>query len=349
MGRTAMTCLSLLTAATIAATAADEVSFRGKTVTMIISSPAGGGTDSTGRLIAPLLGGHLPGNPTVVVRNIPGAEGITAMNYFVKQVAADGTTVSMGSTTQADPLLYRKPQAQYDPTKFAIIGGVGRGGTVMVIRGEVEARLYDKSKPPVVMGALAGVPRSGMLAAAWGVEILGWNVKWVLGYRGTNDLMLALARGEIDMTSTANLFQIQKFIESGRYKFLSQSGSFQNGQIGPRAEFSNVPTFASLVQGKIKDPVVQKAFDYWTNVTALDKWLALPPNTPEAYVRAYRDAYEFAFKDSSFAELGKTISEDFEPMPGRDVEFLIARLGTTPPESVAHISAMLRRQGVSAE
>ena len=63
------------------------------------------------------------------------------------------------------------------------------------------------------MGALGGVPRSGMQTTAWGIDYLGWNAKWVLGYRGTNDLMVALERGEIDMTSTGNLFQIQKFLE----------------------------------------------------------------------------------------------------------------------------------------
>ena len=174
---------------------ADEpVSFKGKTITMMVASPPGGGTDSSGRLIAPLLGNLLPGKPTIVVRNIPGAEGVTAMNFFVKQVAPDGLTVTMGSTTQADPLLYRRPQSQYDPTTFAIIGGAGRGGTALIIRRDAEARLTDSRAAPAVMGALGGVPRSGMLATAWGIDILGWNAKWVLGYRGTKDLMLALAR-----------------------------------------------------------------------------------------------------------------------------------------------------------
>src|SRR6188768_4168241 len=83
---------------------AEPVSFAGKTVTMIISSAAGGGTDGAGRVIAQFLTKHLPGNPTVVVKNVPGAQGITAMNHFVHQVAPDGLTVVTGSSSLGDPL-----------------------------------------------------------------------------------------------------------------------------------------------------------------------------------------------------------------------------------------------------
>ncbi len=331
------------------AVADEPVSFKGKTITMVVATAPGGGTDTSGRLIAPLLASLLPGKPSVIVRNIPGAEGVTAMNYFVKQVAPDGLTVTMGSTTQADPLLYRRPQSQFDPTTFPIIGGAGRGGTALVVRREAEPRLYDRGAAPVVMGALGGVPRSGMLATGWGVDILGWNAKWVLGYRGTKDLMLALSREEIDMTSTANLFQLAEIIANPKFKILSQSGSLQNGQLMARAEFGGAPIFTAMLQDKIKDALTRQAFDYWSSITALDKWLALPPKTPEVYVAAYREAYKSLSADPAFAELGRKISEDFEPMSYRDVESLIAKIGSTPPEAIAYIGAMLHRQGVTTE
>ena len=338
-----------LLASGLASLAQEPVSFRGKTIVVIVGSPAGGGTDASARLIASLMANYLPGKPAVLVRNIPGAQGITAMNYFVKQVAPDGLTVIMASTTQADPLLYRKPQAQFDPTTFGFVGGVGRGGTVLLLRKEAEMRLHDKRAAPAVMGALGGVPRSGMQITAWGIEFLGWNAKWVLGYRGTSDLMIALERGEIDMTSTANLFQVQKFMDNGRFKIMSQSGALHGGKMVARPEFGDAPLFAALMQGKIREPIAQKAFDYWSSMTALDKWFALAPGTPEAFVRAYRAAYKGAAADPEFAELGKRISEDIDPMAYEDVELLINRLGGTPPEAIAYLSAMLRKQGVEAE
>ncbi|MEA2990931.1 MAG: hypothetical protein QOG83_3642 [Alphaproteobacteria bacterium] len=342
-------CLVSLLLGTSVVSAEEPPSFKGKTIMVIVGSPAGGGTDTSGRLIASLIAKHLPGNPAVIVRNIPGAQGITAMNYFVKQVAPDGLTVTMASTTQADPLLYRKPQSQFDPSTFPFVGGVGRGGTVLMIRKDAEARLHDRRSAPAVMGALSGVPRSGMQMTSWGIEYLHWNAKWVLGYRGTNDLMIALERGEIDMTTTANLFQIQKFMDSGKFKILTQSGSLQRGHVVPRPEFGDAPMFASLMQGKITNPVVQQAFAYWRSMTALDKWFALPPRTPDVFIRAYRDAYAAASADPEFNELGRRISEDIEPMGYEDVTDLINQLAATPPEAIAQISTMLRKQGIEAE
>jgi hypothetical protein len=171
----------------------------------------------------------------------------------------------------------------------------------------------------------------------------------VLGYRGTNDLMVALDRGEIDMTTTANLFQIEKLLSTRKFSIVSQSGSLQKGRVVTRPEFGGAPSFASLMQGRINDPIVQKAFDYWASLTSLDKWLALPPKTPEVYVRAYREAYAAIATDPEFVELGRKISEDLEPMAFEDVDVLISNLGATPPESIAAISAMLRAQGVAAE
>ena len=80
----------------------------------------------------------------------------------------------------------------------------------------------------------------GMQTTAWGIEILGWNAKWVLGYPGTNDLFMALDRGEIDMTSTGNLFLIQRLIGTGQFKILVQSGTLRNGVLVGRPDFGRL-------------------------------------------------------------------------------------------------------------
>jgi putative tricarboxylic transport membrane protein len=332
-----------------AAQAQEPASFAGKQVTLIIGSAPGGGTDTSGRVIANFIAAHLPNKPSVIVRNIPGAQGVTAMNHFVKQVAPDGLTITMGSTTQADPLFYRKPAALFDPTKFQVIGGVGRGGTVLMIRKDAEPRLHDKKQPPVIMGSLGGVPRSGMQTTAWGIALLDWNAKWVVGYPGTNELLLALDRGEIDMTATGNLFHIRKLLATGKFKILAQTGTLQDGKLTSRAEFEGTPFVADMMKDKIKDPLVQQAFQYWASITAIDKWVALPPGSPEAYVKAYREAFAEAAKDPDFAEQGKKVSEDFEPMSADDVTFLIQSLGKTSPEAIAYIGDMLKRQGLEPE
>jgi tripartite-type tricarboxylate transporter receptor subunit TctC len=340
----------LALAVSVSTVQADEpVSFEGKTITMIIGSSPGGGTDTSGRLIANFLTSHLLGKPSIRVRNIPGAQGMTSMNYFVQQVAPDGLTITMGASTQADPFFYRAPQSQYDPTKFLLIGGAGRGGSVLMINKDAEKRLHDKNAPPVIMGALPGVPRSGMQMTAWGIEFLGWNAKWVTGYPATNALTVALQRGEIDMTSTSNLFLIQQLITDGRFKIVAQAGQLQNGETKGRPDFGEAPLIGKLMESKLSNSIQQQAFDYWASITAIDKWVALPPGTPDAYVQAYRNAYKAALTDPEFLELGKKISEDFEPMTWEDVTSLIQTLGKTSPEAIAFTSSMLRKQGVQGE
>ena len=344
MKRLMLACAAALLA--VGSAAAQDVSFAGKSITMIIGYAPGGGTDTSGRLIAQYLAKYLPGSPNVVVENRPGADGVTAMNYFYQQVKPDGLTLTMASSTQGDPVVYKQPQVKYDPTKLEIIGGIGRGGSTVVIRKDAEERLLDKSKPPVIMGAVGGVPRSGMQTTAWGIDLLGWNAKWVVGYPGTNDLFVALERGEIDMTASSNLFQVAKLLETGKIKVLTQTGTLTDGKILPRTEFGDVPVFPNQVQGKAANPLQEKGFGYWYSLVMLDKWLALPPGTPEPVLKAYRDAFARMTRDAEFIEKGKKMSEDFEPQQGVDVEGLLKILGNTTPDALDYIKQMLKGQGI---
>jgi tripartite-type tricarboxylate transporter receptor subunit TctC len=327
---------------------AEDVSFKGKTIKMVIGFAAGGGTDTAGRFLAASLAKHLPGDPTIVVQNIAGADGMTAMNFMTQQTAPDGLTITMGSGSQADPLHYRKPQSRFDPTKFEVIGGTGLGGTALIISKKALPRLLDKNAAPVVMGSLSGMPRSGMQMAGWGREYLGWNVKWVVGYRGTNDLMVALERGEIDMTATGNLPMTQRLVGSGDFQILAQSGTLKDGKMGGRPEFGNAPVIVEQMQGKIQNPVEAMSFEYWSTLSALDKWLALPPGTPAPIVATYRKAFQAMTQDPEFIERTKD-STEFTPTTAEDVADWLKRLGKITPEAISYIGIMLGRQGITAE
>jgi tripartite-type tricarboxylate transporter receptor subunit TctC len=341
--------LSALLLGLSAAAAQDGPSFQGKTVSMIIGFPAGGGTDAYGRLVGQFLEKYLPGSPTVVPRNLPGADGVTAMNFMVQQSSPDGLTVTTTANTTADPLNYRKPQAQYRPDDFAIVGGAGRGGEVLLISKAAEKRLYDRNAAPVVMGSLGGIPRSGMQMAAWGIEFLGWNAKWVIGYRGTNELVIALERGEVDMTATGNLFLIQRLIGTGDYKIIVQSGTLKNGVLTGRPDFGDAPVLAKALEGKIKDPLAAKAFEYWSSIAVTDKWVALPPKSPQQTVDIYRSAYGKLVEDSEFLERAKKISEDLVPMSAPEIETLIKKLANLPPEATDYMTVILKKQGLNVQ
>lgn len=323
--------------------------FKGKQVFMVIGFPPGGGTDLSGRMIAEFLAKYLPGQPDVLVRNIPGADGLTATNHFVQQVKPDGLTIMMASGSTSDPIHFRKPEAKYDPSKFGIIGGVGRGGSVMVIRKEAQERLRDKTKPPVIMGTPAGVPKSGNLMTTWGIEYLGWNAKWVTGYKGTKDLGIAIERGEIDMVSTSNMGEVEHMMQSGKASMLTQTGTIQGGKYVPRSDAPRVPVLSDLMTGKISDPIAQKAFAYYQALTAMDKWLVVPPGTPEAITNIYRAAYVEVARDPHFFERGKKISEDFEARSKEDIEMLVRTLWETPDAALGHVNTLLKKQGIGID
>ncbi|MGE5538040.1 MAG: Bug family tripartite tricarboxylate transporter substrate binding protein [Gemmatimonas sp.] len=352
MGHRSLRCAASLTLAlSVAAgwiTPGAAADFKGKTISMVIGSEAGGGSDASGRLMAPLLERYLPGNPQIVVRNMPGAHGMTALNYVVQQTKPDGLTLIAASSAQANPITLKKDKGLYDPMSFAYIGGLGRGGTVVLVNRESEKRLFDRSAQPLFFGVLDGT-RSGEQVAVWGIEYLGWNAKWVVGYRGTSAVMLALERGEVDMNTTGNIFHVKRLVDTGKYRILSQSGSLEGDRFVARPEFGDAPVFASLMEGKIADPIAKQAFAYWEAINGLDKWLALAAGTPADIVAAYRAAFDRAVADPDFVTLGKRISEDIAPMSHQSVEYLVAKMSGTTEEAEDFIKNLQRKQGLRVE
>jgi hypothetical protein len=328
------------------ASAQNAVSFKGKTITMLVGSEAGGGTDAAGRLIAIYLRRYLPGEPNIVVQNMPGASGVTAQNYFVRRTEPNGLTVMMGSISTIDPVVFRSTNSQYDPKSFRFAGGIGRGGSVIFVNKSAEARLYDKTAKPVMIASVQAMPRPAIQPVIWCIEYLGWNAGWVPGYRGTSETMFALDRGEADMTSTGNIFQIKERLDSGQLKIVAQTGALQNGRIVGRAEFGDAPLIPDLMQGKIKEPIAQKAFNLWTALNTGDKWLALAPGTPDGILAAYREAFAKVAAEPDFLEQGEKISEGFAPMSARDVEAVVGTLTDTPIEAVDYTKALMRKQGL---
>jgi tripartite-type tricarboxylate transporter receptor subunit TctC len=329
--------------------AEEATTFKPQSISLLIGFTAGGGVDASGHVMAPLFSRYLPGQPTIVPRYMPGAGGVVAFNYIVQQTKPDGLLYTVAASDPVDPLNYRRAGARYDPQAYRYFGGIHRGGSALLINREAEKRLYDKSAASVVMGSVGAWPRAAMQVVLWGIEYLGWNARWVSGYAGTSDVMLALARGEIDMTATANLFEVKELLGSGKFRVLNQSGSLENGKHVGRPDLGDAPLVTDLLAGKINDPLGQKAFKYWFNITAMDKVFGLAPGTPGPIVEAYREAFRKSVADPEFAAIGGRISEEFLQMTYGDVETLIAGLADTPPEVIDWLTAVLVRQGLKSK
>lgn len=335
----------IMLASPVAAADAD-VSFKGKTITMIIPTTAGGSTDLSARLFARYFGDYLPGKPSVVAQNVPGGHGMTALNYMVQQVKPDGLTITMSSNSQVDPITYRAEQAKYDPMKFQIIGSVGIGHNVMIVRTDALPRLLDKSKPPVAMGSVSGAPRSGMRMTFWGAEYLGWNTKWVVGYPGSTDLLVAMERGEIEMTSFPSSYVVDRLTDTKKYKIIYQDGVVSHPAPSGRADADNAPSFVQAMEGKIQDPKIKAAYDYW-RASTLFKWLALPPATPNAIRDVYRAAFLKIAANPDFKTQAQDALEGFTVNTPEETEQMIHDLAITSDEALDTMDAVMRRQGLN--
>ncbi len=321
------------------------VSFKDQTVKMIIPTTVGGSTDLTARLFAKYLGKYLPGNPTIVPANMPAGQGVAALNFVAQQAPPDGLTITISSNSQVDPIVYRAPQSQYDPAKFEIVGAIGIGDNIMIIRNDALPRLLDKSKPPVTMGTVSGTPRSGMRMTVWGIEYLGWNVKWISGYPGSPDLVLALERGEIDMTSFPRFYVLDKLTDTKKYKITYLDGLIENAPPSGRADADNAPLFSKEMVGKIKDPKIKAAYDYWY-ASGLFKWFALPPKTPAAIRDVYREAFNKVNADPEFKAVAVQTIEGFTPISPADTVKIIQGLAATSDEAIQTMDDLMRKQGL---
>ena len=337
--------LLVLSLGTIAAAAEEALSFKEKTPVMLVGAAPGGGTDAVARLVAAHIGAWLPGHPAFVVRNMPGAGGVVALNSFVKQAKPDGLTLFTGSGTESDPLHYRAVNALYDLSALHYLGGMGRTGTALLINKQAAPRLLDKSQPPVTMGGLTAI-RSGMQMALWGSEYFGWNMRWVMGYAGNSELLLALDREEIDMTSMSEVDRVAAFLASGRFQPLAQSGALIKGKLVPQPAFGDMPLLTDLLAGKVGDPVAQKALAYWKTITLIGQWVALPPGTPAPIAAAYGAAFRSMMEDRDFQQQATRIEPDIIEMSAEDVLGLMQLLAGTPPEALAYMGTLQKKQGL---
>jgi hypothetical protein len=329
---------------------AEDVSFSGKTVRMIVNSTAGGVTDLGARVVARFMGKHMPGAPTIVVQNMPGANGIAGTNYFYQQAAPDGLSSLSGSSSQVMPDLVRNnPQIRYDMLKMPMIGGVQYAGTLLVASRSAIERLNGAPGEPVVM-AVVGAVRTGGMAALWGAEYLGWKMRFVTGYAGTPQLALAMERNEAEMMHTTGVGGIENLLkDKARFGVVAQTGIVRGGKLVRRDQFQDVPLVSELLDGKLSGDG-KRAFSAWTETMKLGKYFALPPNTPEPLVAAYRAAFEAMQSDPEFkAQAEINIEPGYVMMSADETVEVIKRIAAIPDADLALIDRLREKYHLPAE
>lgn len=326
---------------------ADTPYYQGKTIEFIVASAAGGGSDTFARILAGILPRFIPGNPRIIVRNIPGSMALLGNNTFYEKAKPDGLTlISSGGGPIGEQMRKKEGDSlvKYDLTKYKYIGNATRGESVIMVRKGLKARLTDPKAPPLVIGATeAGTTWNGPLL--WGKEFLGWNLRWVVGFGGTGEVELAFQRGEIDVFGTSNSFIIRRLIQEGTGETITTTGKFKGDKFLRRDEFPDVPTFEEMLGAKKPAGIPWQAFLVWVGPSDLiDKWIATAPGTPDNIVAILIDAWSRASRDPEFdTVMKKMVSDPYAIGLGNDVEAIMKQVLATPPEAIDYGRELLKK------
>ena len=306
--------------------------YRGKTVTLIVSSSAGGGYDIMARTVARYLGSHLPGNPRVLVQNMPGAGGIVAMNYFYRSAPKDGTFIAgMQNNTPFEPLLGTK-EAQYDPTKFNWLGSPSiEVGLVAVWRNVPVNSFADLQRREITVGS-SGANSTPSFYARLINETLGTKMKIVVGYPGQNEVYFAMERGEVDgfpslffntLNATRPNWRTEKNI-----KLILQYG------LEKEPSLPDVPSALDLVT----DPEDRQLLQTGLAEVTLGRPYLMPPGVPADRVAMMRTALADTFKDPRFvADSNRMALGVTAPRTGEQIERLIAEAYRAPAKVIERL------------
>jgi tripartite-type tricarboxylate transporter receptor subunit TctC len=302
--------------------------YRGKVITLIVGADVSGEYTTSARLLARHMGKHIPGNPTIIIQNMPGASSINATNYLYEVAAKDGTVLGLPSKDVALYQASRMPNTRYKVQNFSWLGSMSGSNNLLVVwSGTGVEKIADARKREVIMGALA---RNGTLATYPLIlnAIAGTKFKLVLGYVGSQVIDLAMQRGEVEgkgSYSWANLKRTHPdWVREKKLNILVQFG------LQKEPDLPNVP----LVTEFAKNDQERAVLSLISSDTVMARPVLLPPNVPAERVAAMRTAFDATMSDPDFLAEARSSRVDIEPMRGDDLQALIKRIVDTPPEII---------------
>jgi tripartite-type tricarboxylate transporter receptor subunit TctC len=308
--------------------------YKGKTVQLVVGYSPGGGYDVYARAIARHMGKHIPGNPTIVVQNMPGAGSLRATNYLYNAAPKDGTV--FGTFARNIPLLALVKTGQnieYDPRKFTWLGSSSSfadDAYILLTRKDagvksVEAARKAGGDPLIIGGTAEGVSSDVMPTVLR--DMLGFNIKQILGYTDSAQLFLALERKEIE-GRTVGLSAVR----STKPEWLKPDGPMQVlvvfGRPTRHPDYPNAPTARELAT----NPSDRALIEALEQPYALSRPFAAPPGVPADRAKALQAAFMATHKDPAYLEDAAKLQIDVSPISGDDVIKLIESTASTPPD-----------------
>jgi tripartite-type tricarboxylate transporter receptor subunit TctC len=309
--------------------------YQGKTITIIVGTVPGGLYDLWGRLFGRIMGKHIPGNPSIVVQNMPGGGSMVAANYLYGVAKPDGLTIGMFQTHMYLQQLVQRPEVKFDVRKFNWLGSQEKGTMMLYIRSDAPFKSIEdiiKTKEPPKCGG-TGFSDQTTLFTRLLEETIGARFTRVLGYKGGSEVDLAMERGEIVCRATRITvhFSREPFLtweKKGFDRHLVQAGK----QRDPR--LAETPTLYELMD-KYKTPEVGRRFAQVVLAgDELGRPMVAPPGVPPERVKILREAYDKALKDPDLLNEVSRSRLDMQPITGQEIEALYGDLMDQPPAVV---------------
>ncbi|MDB5509503.1 MAG: tripartite tricarboxylate transporter family receptor [Hyphomicrobiales bacterium] len=336
-----MTCIApailfsaLVSVSTQAAAETPAEFYKGKTLTFFVGLSPGGGYDTNARLVARHIGKYIPGNPNVLVRNMPGAGGLVMTNHVANVAAQDG--LSIGAPQRGvpfEPLLGHASKAKFDARKLQWIGSVNSDASVAIVHKRTGIKSWEDLKTRETIIAGTGVGTESVVVPYVLRNLLGLKFKVIAGFPGGSEMNLAMERGEVDGRGTFSWTSLKpnykEWVESGDYKILFQMG------LRKHPDMPNVP----LVQDLTNDEELKKVLKVQFTAFEVGRPLFVAEGVPADRVAALRKAFDDAMKDKDLLADAEKTGQEVNPMSGAEMNEVFTDVYSTPPALIEKLSA----------
>jgi tripartite-type tricarboxylate transporter receptor subunit TctC len=307
--------------------------YRGRQVNLYIGSTPGGGYDSYARLIARHLGEHIPGNPTIVPANMPGA-GSNKLAYFLYAVAPkDGTAIgAIFPGAIMEPLIGDK-KVEHDPQKLIYLGSANNERLLCIIRTDAPVKNFQEALSHEVSLAASAAGGSSRDYPALLNSVLGAKFRIVAGYPGSREMMLAIEQGEVQGECGLGWSSVEEahpdWIPSGKIKVLVQ----ESLEGHPDVNKLGAPKAIDFA----KNAADRQVLETFYSQAIFGRPYAMPPGVPAERVTALRKAFIEALRDPATLADAKRMRLDVEPIEGKEVQDLVTKIYATPAPIIRRI------------
>jgi tripartite-type tricarboxylate transporter receptor subunit TctC len=321
-----------------------EEFYRGRQINLIVGYGPGGGYDMVARLVARHLARYVPGNPTIVAQNMPGAGSMRAVNYLYSVAPRDGTTFGLfGSDMPLIGLIGNNPNVQFDPRKFTWLGSSSSfagDAYVLLLRPGAPATSMAEARrpgsPPLVLAGTGEGARDGDVPKILR-DVLALNIKQVLGYPDTPTICLAIERGEVD----GRMFDFS-YVRSSKPEWLKRESGYhillQFARNVRHPELPDVPTARELASDDRGRALIELAE---APLLGMARPFAAPPGVPRDRAQALQSAFLAVHRDQAFLAEAERLGVDISPVGAQDVLSRIEQMAQGAPEAFAYMSKLL--------